>query len=155
MADRAARGRPPAPPAPPAASQGPPAATTPPLPARSPANAWEVELSDEVVSWYARLGVRDRAFADRALDRLAASGSDLGMPLSRSLRRGLHELRFSCEGVQRRITYAVGSGREIVALTTFRKQRGREQREIDRAREALARVLAREGRRAHVMELGR
>jgi hypothetical protein len=35
---------------------------------------WEIELSDEVEQWYVRLRVRDRAFADRALDRLAAFG---------------------------------------------------------------------------------
>jgi hypothetical protein len=105
-------------------------------------NAWDVELSDEVVRWYVRLNPRDRAFADRALDRLARTGPALGLPQSRSLGEGLHELRFACEGVPRRITYAFGNTREVTMLTTFRKQRDREGHEIDRARRALARTKA-------------
>ncbi|HVC15124.1 MAG TPA: type II toxin-antitoxin system RelE/ParE family toxin [Acidimicrobiales bacterium] len=100
----------------------------------------DVELSDEVVRWYARLGDRDRAFADRALDRLASTAPQLRMPQSRALGGGLHELRFSCEGVSRRITYALGAGREVTALTTFRKERGRERHEVDRAHRVLARM---------------
>jgi hypothetical protein len=103
---------------------------------------WDVELSDEVVRWYVRLGARDRAFADRAFDRLAATGPGLGMPHSRGLGEGLHELRFSCEGVARRITYAFGKSREVTALTTFHKQRGRERPEIDRAHRAHDRAKA-------------
>jgi phage-related protein len=100
----------------------------------------DVELSDEVVRWYVRLGVRDRAYADRALDRLASSGSDLRMPQSRALGGGLHELRFTCQGGSRRITYALGPEGRVHALTTFRKQRGRERHEIDRAHRVLERV---------------
>lgn len=105
---------------------------------------WDVELSGEVVRWYVRLGPRDRAFADRALDRLVATGPGLRMPRSRALGGGLHELRFSCEGVPRRITYAFGAGREVTALTTFRKQRDRERHEVDRAHRAFARTRAKE-----------
>lgn len=100
---------------------------------------WDVELSEEVARWYVRLGARDRAYADRAFDRLASTGPALRMPKSRSLGGGLHELRLSCEGVPRRITYAFGPGREVTALTTFRKERGRERRHVERAREALGR----------------
>jgi phage-related protein len=91
-----------------------------------------------------RLGARDRAFADRALDRLVSSAESLRMPHSRALGAGLHELRFTCEGVQRRVTYAFGSGREVNVLTTFRKQRDRERHEVDRAHRALGRSKARE-----------
>jgi hypothetical protein len=59
---------------------------------------WEIELSDEVERWYIALKTRDRAFADRALDRLALLGPALAMPHSRMLGAGLRELRFSCEG---------------------------------------------------------
>ena len=104
---------------------------------------WDVELSDEVVRWYVRLGVRDRAYADRALDRLASSGPGLRMPQSRALGGGLHELRFTCEGGSRRITYAFDPEGRVQALTTFRKQRGRERHEIDRAHGALERVRSR------------
>jgi hypothetical protein len=53
----------------------------------------------------------------------------------------MFELRFHCEGVARRITYWYADWRpaSIVLLTTFRKQRNNERREIDRARVALER----------------
>lgn len=97
---------------------------------------WVIELSDEVEGWYVGLALRDRAFADRALDRLSAEGPFLGMPHSRPLGEGLRELRFSCEAVARRITYVVDAERTIIKLTTFRKQRDNERREIQRARRA-------------------
>jgi hypothetical protein len=103
---------------------------------------WEIELSDEVEQWYVGLRVRDRAFADRALDRLAADGPALAMPHSRMLGAGLRELRFTCEGVARRVTYYVDVERKVVTLTTFRKQRDNERREIERARKAMGRHQA-------------
>jgi len=100
---------------------------------------WEIELSDEVEQWYVRLGARDRAFADRALDRLAAVGPALAMPHSRMLGGGLRELRFTCEGVARRVTYYVDVERKMITLTTFRKQRDNERREVQRAHKAMSR----------------
>ena len=41
-----------------------------------------------------------------------------------------------------RITYWIASGRRIVMLTVFTKTRMREEREIDRARRAMARCIA-------------
>ncbi len=55
---------------------------------------------------------------------------------------GLFELRFHCQGVPRRITYWFAPSRRIVLLTTFRKQRDNERREIERARTALRRCAA-------------
>jgi hypothetical protein len=101
---------------------------------------WDVELSDEVVRWYVQLDARERAFADRALDRLASTGPSLRMPHTRALGDGLHELRLTCEGVSRRITYAFGEGRSVTMLTTFRKQRGHERHQVDRARRTLVRT---------------
>lgn len=115
-----------------------------------PSRRWGIDLSPEVTRWYGHLSPRDRAFADRALDRLAEGGPGLGMPHSRTLGDGLSELRFSCEGVSRRITYTVGPGRELTTLTTFRKQRALERHEVDRARRAM-RTRSRE----QPMELGR
>lgn len=108
------------------------------------APGWDLELSDEVVRWYVQLNGRDRAFADRALDRLVSTGSQLRMPHSRALGGGLHELRFTCEGVSRRIAYAFGEGREVTMLTTFRKQRERERHEVERAHRVHATTKARE-----------
>ena len=98
---------------------------------------WEIELSDEVTEWYIKLRTRDRAFADRALDRLALVGPALTMPHSRTLGAGLRELRFSCEGVARRVTYYIDPERKVITLTTFRKQRDNERREVERARRAM------------------
>ncbi|MGH3449769.1 MAG: hypothetical protein ACRDQW_03385 [Haloechinothrix sp.] len=46
---------------------------------------WPVEISPEVEKWYAGLGSKDKAFADRAIERLAARGPGLRMPHSRTL----------------------------------------------------------------------
>lgn len=104
---------------------------------------WVIELSREVETWYLSLGTKDRAQADRVFDLLAAEGPALGMPLSRMVGGGLRELRFSCEGVQRRVTYYLRPERQAITLTTFRKQRQNERHEIDRARTAMRRDKAR------------
>ncbi len=109
----------------------------------STGTGWDIELSEEVVRWYVPLHARDRAFADRALDRLVSTGPRLRMPHSRALGGSLHELRFTCEGVPRRITFAFAEGREVTMLTTYRKQRDRERHEVDRAHQAFARTKAR------------
>ena len=74
----------------------------------------------------------------RVLTRLEDAGHMLGMPLSKQLSGGLRELRFTCEGVARRITYVLEPERKAITLTTFRKQRQSERREILRARRAQA-----------------
>ena len=99
---------------------------------------WDIELCDEVERWYLGLRVRDRAFADRAFDRLAALGPALAMPHSRMLGASLRELRFTCEGVARRVTYYIDVERKVIALTTFRKQRSNERQEVERARTAMS-----------------
>jgi len=93
-----------------------------------------VKLSDEVEEWFIGLKPSDRAKAQAVIDRLAAQGNQLRMPLSRALGDGLFELRFGCEGVERRITYTFDPIRQIFTLTTFRKTRQNEAREIARAR---------------------
>jgi hypothetical protein len=98
---------------------------------------WTVEISLEVETWYATLKSKDKAMADRALDRLAEQGSSLRMPHARPLGGGLFELRFTCEGTARRVTYYVDVQRRIITLTTFRKQRQAERREVARARQAM------------------
>ncbi len=48
-------------------------------------------------------------------------------------------MRFTCEGVTRRVTYYIDVERKVITLTTFRKQRDNERREIERARKAMNR----------------
>lgn len=82
--------------------------------------------------------------AREAIERLATIGHRARMPLSRSLGSGLFELRFTAEGVARRITFWYADWRPalIVLLTTFREQRQVERREVVRARVALDRCRA-------------
>jgi hypothetical protein len=98
---------------------------------------WTVEISPEVETWYASLKSKDKAMADRAFDRLAQYGPDLRMPHARPLGGGLCELRFTCEGTARRVTYYIDTPRKVITLTTFRKQRQAERREVTRARQAM------------------
>lgn len=100
---------------------------------------WEVELSEEVAAWYLKLSGRDRMVADHVIDLVRTYGPHLGMPHSKPLGDGLRELRFACESVARRITYYWDERRRAFALTTFRKQRQSEQREIKRATKAMRR----------------
>ncbi|WP_271986653.1 type II toxin-antitoxin system RelE/ParE family toxin [Pseudoclavibacter terrae] len=100
---------------------------------------WTVKFSDEVRDWYVALSPEGKAAVQRIVSRLEDQGHMLGMPHSRSLGEGLRELRFTCEGVARRITYVLEPERNVVTLTTFRKQRQNERREVLRARRAQAR----------------
>ncbi len=97
-----------------------------------------MEFSEEVLAWYVALSPSGRAVGDRIIARLASQGYGLRMPHSRSLGDGLFELRFTCEGVNRRITYVYDPNRTAVTLTTFRKQRQNQRAEILRARRAQA-----------------
>ncbi|WP_315560580.1 type II toxin-antitoxin system RelE/ParE family toxin [Corynebacterium durum] len=99
---------------------------------------WTVEFSDEVLTWYQGLTPEGKAATRRVLARLEDAGYMLGMPLSKQLGGGLRELRFTCEGVARRITYVLEPERKAITLTTFRKQRQNERGEILRARRAQA-----------------
>ena len=96
-----------------------------------------MEISPEVETWYATLKSKDKAMADRAFDRLAEQGPMLRMPHAKPLGGGLSELRFTCEGTARRVTYYIDVQWRVITLTTFRKQRQNERREVARARQAM------------------
>ena len=95
---------------------------------------WTVVLSDEVAQWYASLSPTGTKVTDRILARLESEGHLLRMPHSKPLAEGIYELRFTCERTARRITYVLDSERQAITLTTFRKQRNNERREVLRAR---------------------
>jgi hypothetical protein len=63
----------------------------------------------------------------------------LRMPHAKYLGQKLYELRFALEDVSRRITYTFDEGTKVITLTTFRKQRQNEAREVTRARRVLQR----------------
>ena len=111
---------------------------------------WEIEIEPEVATWLEDLSPPHFDEAREAIERLAATGHRARMPLSRPLGGGLFELRFTAEGVARRITYWHADWRAglIVLLTTFCKQRQVERREIVRARRALDRCRERHSQEA-------
>lgn len=65
----------------------------------------------------------------------------LGEPYTTQLDGKLRELRFHLERQAVRITYWIATDRRIILLTVFRKMRMRDEREVDRARRALARCI--------------
>lgn len=75
------------------------------------------------------------------VDLLAESGPLLGEPYTRQLDGKLRELRFHLDRRAVRLTYWIASGRRIVLLTVFAKSRMREDRQVERARRALARCV--------------
>ena len=108
---------------------------------------WAIELEPEVEDWLDELAPKQFGAVAFHIDRLAAHGSALRMPISRSLDDGLFELRFDLERQAFRSTYYFAAVRRIVLLTVFRKQRMNERHETNRAREAKARCV-REGHSA-------
>lgn len=102
---------------------------------------WRVEAEPEVDEWLGALPPREAGRVRFHLDLLAERGAALAMPHARSLGSGLRELRFHLRDEHRRITFWISPDRRIVLLTTFRKQRQNERREVDRARAALQRVM--------------
>jgi hypothetical protein len=103
---------------------------------------WDVELEPEVEEWLAALSLVDFAAVLPQIERLADRGNTLRMPVSRALGDGLFELRFDLKRVAWRIAFFFASGRRIVLLTVFRKQRMNERHEVERAREAMRRCIA-------------
>jgi hypothetical protein len=109
--------------------------------------AWGIiELEPEVRDWLERLPTAQFATAAFYVDLLAERGPLLGEPYTRQLDGKLRELRFHLDRRAVRVTYWIASGRRIVLLTVFAKSRMREEREIERARRALARCRDEEHR---------
>lgn len=105
-------------------------------------------MEPEVEQWMNDLSSHDFACVLPHVERLADRGNLLRMPASRALGDGLFELRFDVVRVAWRIPYFYTSGRRIVLLTVFRKQRQNERSEVQRARSAMKRCLE----EAHTVE---
>jgi hypothetical protein len=103
-----------------------------------------VELEPEVREWLGGLTTQQFATSAFYIDLLADHGPLLGEPYTRQLDGKLRELRFHIDGRSVRVTYWIATGRRIVLLTVFAKSRMREDRQIERARRALARCMAEE-----------
>ncbi|MEX1038156.1 MAG: type II toxin-antitoxin system RelE/ParE family toxin [Acidimicrobiia bacterium] len=107
--------------------------------------AWgTVELEPEVAAWLEELPDDQFGRVEFYIDLLTDRGSQLGEPYTRQLQGKLWELRFHLgpTGDAVRITYYIATGRRIILLTVFRKQRRRERAEIDRAVRAMETCIA-------------
>jgi hypothetical protein len=107
--------------------------------------AWGVvELEPEVADWLERLSDEEFGRVEFYVDLLADRGGPLlGQPYTCQLRGKLRELRFylGARGDAVRISYYIASGRRIILLTVFTKQKRRERSEIDRAERAMKRCI--------------
>jgi hypothetical protein len=101
-----------------------------------------VELEPEVEAWISTRPEAEFGRVEFYVDLLAEKGANLGEPYSRQLRGKLRELRFYLGSNAVRISYFIASGRRIVLLTVFAKQRRREPAEVDRAERAMRRCIA-------------
>ncbi|MGF1617944.1 MAG: type II toxin-antitoxin system RelE/ParE family toxin [Acidimicrobiia bacterium] len=103
-----------------------------------------VEAEPEVAEWLDELPDEQFGRVEFYIDLLADRGSQLGEPYTRQLHGKLRELRFYLgpTGDAVRITYYIASGRRIILLTVFRKQRRRERSEIHRAVRAMEKCIA-------------
>lgn len=101
-----------------------------------------VEIEPEVRTWLENLSTSQFATASFYIDLLADHGPLLGEPYTRHLGGKLRELRFHQARASIRITYWITDGRRIILLTVFAKTRMREERQIERARRALATCIA-------------
>jgi len=100
-----------------------------------------VELEPEVREWLEQLPTAQFATAAFYIDLVAEQGPLLSEPYTRQLDGKLRELRFHLDRAAVRLTYWIAPGRRIVLLTVFVKTRMREDREVARARRALARCI--------------
>ncbi|MEV4684538.1 type II toxin-antitoxin system RelE/ParE family toxin [Streptomyces kurssanovii] len=107
-------------------------------------NWGEIELEPEVEKWFLGLSRQHRGTAAFYVDLLAKQGVLLGEPYTRQLSGKLRELRFHLDSEATRITYWIASGRRIILLTAFRKQRMRESGEVERALRAMRVCMAEE-----------
>ena len=103
---------------------------------------WSIELEPEVEQWVESLPADQFATVASRIEYLSEHGAAIRMPRSRSLGDGLFELRFDLAQKAQRITFFFPTGKRIVLLTTFRKQRQNERAEVARARQAMARCIA-------------
>ena len=101
-------------------------------------------MEPEIRAWLEQLPIARFATAAFYIDLLAEQGPLLSEPYTRQLDGKLRELRFHLDRQAVRVTYWIASGRRIVLLTTFVKTRMREDREVERARRALATCIAEE-----------
>lgn len=98
-------------------------------------------MESEVEQWLEGLPTALFARAAFYVDLLADQGPLLGEPYTKQLDGKLRELRFYLERYAVRLTYWIAPGRRIVLLTVFYKSRMRDEREVERARRALARCI--------------
>jgi ribosome-binding protein aMBF1 (putative translation factor) len=88
-------------------------------------------------------GLADRTVREGGVLRgsVGHQGALLGEPYTKQLDGKLRELRFYLERQAVRLTYWIAADRRIILLTVFCKSRMRDERQVERARRALARCI--------------
>ncbi|OMI39806.1 type II toxin-antitoxin system RelE/ParE family toxin [Streptomyces sparsogenes] len=94
---------------------------------------YDIEIEPEVREWLETLPREHYRAVERHADRLAQEPTTLGEPYSRHLSGPVRELRFHLGDGAVRLTYWLAPERRIVFLTVFRKNRMREERQVQRA----------------------
>lgn len=94
---------------------------------------YNVELEPEVREWLDDLTLADYRTVEFHADRLADEPTTLGEPYSRHLQGPARELRFHLGRSAWRVSYWLAPQRRVVLLTVFRKTKGRESAEVERA----------------------
>ncbi|MDR0415853.1 MAG: type II toxin-antitoxin system RelE/ParE family toxin [Propionibacteriaceae bacterium] len=102
---------------------------------------WRIKLSAEVADWYRALDPADRRIADAMLGRLSVFGPRLRMPHSRSLGRGLFELRFATRSAtpEQRISHVFAP--DLLAITMLAIRQGPSDSRATAANASLAEAI--------------
>lgn len=101
---------------------------------------WRIEAEDEVDTWLMKLSARDAAVHASTCNCSPNTAAPWPCRTRAASGTAYVELRFHLRDEQRRITFWIAPDRRIVLLTTFRKQRQNERREVERAHNVLTQV---------------
>lgn len=97
---------------------------------------WDIEMEPEVRAWLESLPRRQFGHVLAFAEKLAEEADTLGEPYARHLGGKVRELRISLHPLEMRVTYWLAPERRVVLLTVFRKTRGQETAQIERAHRA-------------------
>lgn len=84
---------------------------------------WKVQYySEDLIKWVDRMPLGMRAYYARLTERMIHFGPNLGMPFTRSLSKGLFELRIKAKEGISRIFYCTVKNNKIIMLHGFIKK---------------------------------
>lgn len=84
---------------------------------------WRITYhSDKLINWIDKMPLGMRAYYARLTERMITFGPNLGMPFTRSMSKGLFELRIKAKEGISRVFYCTVKNHEIVMLHGFIKK---------------------------------